>query len=150
MLTTVEKVLALRNVELFNEVPGEVLAEMGPILEEVFFEKGRYIVRQGEIGRELYTIIKGSVEVLSDGKVLDTIKDGGCFGEMSIIDSSPTSADVTAVKDSTLLKIEKDDFYGILRQHDKVAIGIIKVLNKRIRNLNKRLVEISSQKSFSN
>jgi len=144
MLTTVEKVLALKNVELFSDIPGEVLADIAFVIEEVNYDRGTYIVHEGELGHELFIIVKGEVEVVSGGRKIDTIREGGYFGEMAILDSQPRSADVVAVTDVTLLKIARDDFYEIMKQRDEVAIGIIKVLNRRIRNLTRRLVKYES------
>lgn len=141
MLTTVEKVLALKNVELFSDIPGEVLADIAFVIEEMTMDRGTYIVHEGELGRELFIIVKGEVDVVSGDRKIDTIRQGGYFGEMAILDSQPRSADVVSLSDVTLLKIDRDDFYEIMKQRDEVAIGIIKVLNRRIRNLTKQLVK---------
>ena len=146
MLTRVERVLALKNVELFHDIPGEVLADIASLLEEEIFEKGQYIVNEGDLGKELFIIIKGEVEVISGGSKIDVMKSGASFGEMALLDSQPRSADVVALEDVMVLKMERDDFHEILKQRDEVAIGVIKVLNRRIRNLNQRLIERSSEK----
>jgi len=146
MLTRVERVLALKNVELFHDIPGEVLADIASLLEEEMFEKGQYIVNEGDLGKELFIIIKGEVEVVSNGNRIDIMRSGAGFGEMALIDSQPRSADVIALEDVLVLKIERDDFHEILKQREEVAIGVIKVLNRRIRNLNQRLVERSGEK----
>lgn len=146
MLTRVERVLALKNVELFHDIPGEVLADIASLLEEEVYEKGQYVVSEGDLGKELYIIIKGEIEIVKGGNRIDVMKAGGSFGEMAIIDSQPRSADVIAVSDVLLLKMERDDFHEILKQREEVAIGVIRVLNRRIRNLNQRLLESSSEK----
>ena len=146
MLTTVEKVLALKNVELFSEIPGEVLADIAFVIEEVTMDRGTYIVHEGELGRELFIIVKGEVDVVSGERKIDTLKQGAYFGEMAILDSQPRSADVVAIADVTLLKIERDDFHEIMKQRDEVAIGVIKVLNKRIRNLTKKMLDSNEKK----
>ena len=107
MLTTVEKVLALKNVELFSDIPGEVLADIAFLLEEVIYENGTYIVAEGDIGKELFIIVKGEVDVIAGDQKVATIGDGGYFGEMAIIDSQPRSADVVAIEDVTLLKLKE-------------------------------------------
>ncbi len=146
MLSRVEKVLALKNVELFHDISGEVLADIASFLEEIAYDKGSYIVNEGELGKELYIIIEGEVEVVSSGVRIDKMTSGASFGEMSIIDSQPRSADVVAIEDVLLLKIERDDFYEILKQREEVALGVIRVLNRRIRNLNLRLLEKGNKK----
>jgi CRP/FNR family transcriptional regulator, cyclic AMP receptor protein len=146
MLTRVERVLALKNVELFHDIPGEVLADIASLLDEEMFEKGQYIVNEGDLGKELFIIIKGEVEVVSNGSRIDLMKSGASFGEMALIDSQPRSADVIALDDVLVLKMERDDFHEILKQREEVSIGVIRVLNRRIRNLNQRLIERSNEK----
>lgn len=146
MLTRVERVLALKNVELFHDIPGEVLADIASLLDEEMFEKGQYIVNEGDLGKDLFIITKGEVEVVSNGSRIDIMKAGASFGEMALIDSQPRSADVIAVDDVYVLKMGRDDFHEILKQREEVSIGVIRVLNRRIRNLNQRLTERSNEK----
>ncbi|MBR4490667.1 cyclic nucleotide-binding domain-containing protein [bacterium] len=146
MLTRVERVLALKNIELFHDIPGEVLADIAALLEEETFEKGQYIVNEGDLGKELYMIVKGEVEVVAGGNVVAVMKEGAGFGEMALIDSQPRSADIIAKNDVLVLKMESDDFLEILKQRDEVALGVIRVLTGRIRELNAKLAEKSGKK----
>lgn len=146
MLTRVERVLALKNIELFHDIPGEVLADIAALLEEETFEKGQYIVNEGDLGKEMYMIVKGEVEVVAGGNVVAVMKEGAGFGEMALIDSQPRSADIIAKNDVLVLKMESDDFLEILKQRDEVALGVIRVLTGRIRELNAKLAEKLSGK----
>ena len=146
MLTRVERVLALKNIELFHDIPGEVLADIAALLEEENFEKGQYIVNEGDLGKELFMIVKGEVEVVVGGNVVAVMKEGAGFGEMALIDSQPRSADIIAKNDVLVLKMESDDFLEILKQRDEVALGVIRVLTGRIRELNAKLAEKSGKK----
>lgn len=146
MLTRVERVLALKNIELFHDIPGEVLADIAALLEEENFEKGQYIVNEGDLGKELFMIVKGEVEVVVGGNVVAVMKEGAGFGEMALIDSQPRSADIIARNDVLVLKMESDDFLEILKQRDEVALGVIRVLTGRIRELNAKLAEKPGKK----
>lgn len=146
MLTRVERVLALKNIELFHDIPGEVLADIAALLEEETFEKGQYIVNEGDLGKELFMIVKGEVEVVAGGNVVAIMKEGAGFGEMALIDSQPRSADIIARNDVLVLKMESDDFLEILKQRDEVALGVIRVLTGRIRELNAKLAEKAGKK----
>ena len=146
MLTRVERVLALKNIELFHDIPGEVLADIAALLEEETFEKGQYIVNEGDLGKELFMIVKGEVEVVVGGNVVAVMKEGAGFGEMALIDSQPRSADIIARNDVLVLKMESDDFLEILKQRDEVALGVIRVLTGRIRELNAKLAEKAAKK----
>ncbi|MBR4531157.1 cyclic nucleotide-binding domain-containing protein [bacterium] len=146
MLTRVERVLAFKNIELFHDIPGEVLADIAALLEEENFEKGQYIVNEGDLGKELFMIVKGEVEVVVGGNVVAVMKEGAGFGEMALIDSQPRSADIIARNDVLVLKMESDDFLEILKQRDEVALGVIRVLTGRIRELNAKLAEKPGKK----
>lgn len=146
MLTRVERVLALKNIELFHDIPGEVLADIAALLEEETFEKGQYIVNEGDLGKELFMIVKGEVEVVAGGNVVAVMKEGAGFGEMALIDSQPRSADIIARNDVLVLKMESDDFLEILKQRDEVALGVIRVLTGRIRELNAKLADKAGKK----
>ena len=146
MLTRVERVLALKNIELFHDIPGEVLADIAALLEEENFEKGQYIVNEGDLGKELFMIVKGEVEVVVGGNVVAVMKEGAGFGEMALIDSQPRSADIIAKNEVLVLKMESDDFLEILKQRDEVALGVIRVLTGRIRELNAKLAEKAAKK----
>ena len=141
MLTRVEKVLALKNIELFRNISGEILADIANLLEEKTFEKGQYIVNEGDLGKELFMIVKGEAEVVAGGRVVSVVREGGGFGEMFLIDSQPSTADVIASSDVLVLKMESDDFLEILKQREEVALGVIKVLTTLVRELRLKLAE---------
>lgn len=141
MLTRVEKVLALKNIELFRNISGEILADIANLLEEKTFEKGQYIVNEGDLGKELFMIVKGEAEVVAGGRVVSVVREGGGFGEMFLIDSQPSNADVIASSDVLVLKMESDDFLEILKQREEVALGVIKVLTTLVRELRLKLAE---------
>ncbi|MBP5407331.1 cyclic nucleotide-binding domain-containing protein [bacterium] len=141
MLTRVERVLALKNIELFHDIPGEVLADIAALLIEENFEKGQYIINEGDLGKELFMIVKGEAEVVAGGRVVSVVREGGGFGEMYLIDSQPSDADVIASSDVLVLKMESDDFLEILKQREEVALGVIKVLTMLVRELRLKLAE---------
>lgn len=147
MLTRVERVLALKNIELFHDIPGEVLADIAALLTEQNFAKGEYIANEGDLEKELFMIVKGEVEAVSGGNVVAVMKEGEGFGEMSLIESQTKSADIVAKDDVLLLKMESDDFLEILKQREEIALGVIKVLVGRIRELSQKLAEKQEKKN---
>ena len=147
MLTRVERVLALKNIELFHDIPGEVLADIAALLTEENFEKGQYIANEGDLEKELFMIVKGEVEVVSGGNIIEVMKEGEGFGEMSLIESRTKNADIIAKDDVLLLKMEGDDFLEILKQREEIALGVIKVLAGRVRELTSKLAEKTEKKN---
>jgi CRP-like cAMP-binding protein len=71
---------------------------------------------------------------------LNTLNEGDCFGEYSLIDQQPTSASVIATQPGELLKITKPAFEAILETNDHMAkiiyFNILRILIRRLRKLN--------------
>ncbi|MDF1563405.1 MAG: cyclic nucleotide-binding domain-containing protein [Deltaproteobacteria bacterium] len=133
MLTTVEKVLFLKSIDLFARIPGEDLAQISVITEEVTFEDGEAIFEEGELGDALFLVVSGKVKVHKGSREVARLGAGECFGEMAILDSAPRSASVSAIDDVDCLKIAREDFYDILGEKPEIAQGIIRVLTARLR-----------------
>jgi CRP/FNR family cyclic AMP-dependent transcriptional regulator len=137
MLSTVEKVLFLKSIDLFSQIPGEDLAAIAVISTEEPRDKADQIFAEGDPGDALYFVIDGKVRVHKANRVLAELGERECFGEMSILDASPRSATVTALDDSNLLKITREDFSEIMTEKPEIAQGIIKVLTRRLREANR-------------
>ena len=106
-------------------------------------------VREGDRGDAMFLILEGElrVRVIRDGKesILATLKAGEFFGEVSLLDEGPRSADVIANDRSTLLKISTASFARIRREAPAVAEPFLHALSQilvgRLRVLNKRYVD---------
>jgi CRP-like cAMP-binding protein len=133
MITTVEKVLFLKSIDLFRGLPGEELATIAEIAEEQPFAAGDPVFAEGEPGDALYLIVEGAVKVHRGGEQLAQLGARDVFGEMAVLDSQPRSASVTVLKDAVLLKIGRDDFRDILQERPEIGMGIIQVLSRRLR-----------------
>jgi CRP/FNR family cyclic AMP-dependent transcriptional regulator len=134
MLSTVEKVLFLKSVDLFSQIPGEDLAQVALISTEETRDAGDEIFAEGEAGDALYLVLDGKVRVHRQERVLAELGERECFGEMAILDAAPRSASVTALEDCVLLKISREDFQEIMSEKPEIALGIIQVLSRRLRN----------------
>ncbi len=133
MISTVEKVLFLKSIDLFREIPGEDLARVAQIAEEVDFEPRETVMTEGEIGDSMYLIVDGRVQVSKTGRVIAELGEGECVGEMAILDSEPRSATVRALGAMRALKLEREDLYDLMSEKMHITHGIIKVLTRRLR-----------------
>jgi CRP-like cAMP-binding protein len=134
MLSTVEKVLFLKSIDLFSQIPGEDLAQVALISTEESRDAGEEIFAEGEAGDALYLVLDGRVRVHRQDRVIAELGERECFGEMALLDAAPRSATVTALVDTDLLKISREDFQEILNEKPEIAAGIIKVLTRRLRS----------------
>lgn len=133
VISTVEKVLFLKSIDLFSQIPGEDLARVAQIAEELDFEQSEYIMQEGEMGDSMYLIVEGIVQVFKGDRKIVTLSERECVGEMAILDSEPRSATVQATTPIRALRIEREDFYELMNEKAEIARGIIKVLTRRLR-----------------
>ena len=133
-LSTIEKVLFLKSVNLFDQIPGEQLVKVAQIAHEVEFEPGEVFITQGQPGDCLYIVVEGEADVSLQGVgVVNHIQAKSVIGEMAILSGEPRSATCTATDHLLALRIERQDFWILMEDRSEIALGIIKML---VRNLN--------------
>jgi CRP-like cAMP-binding protein len=70
---------------------------------------------------------------------LAQLKQGACFGEMSLFDSEPRSASVTTLENCECLLLTQLQLYDAIDETPEIAVNIIRLLSRRIRELNSKL-----------
>jgi hypothetical protein len=142
-LSTLERILLLREVPMFAGLAPEDLEKIADIAHEQIYATGGIICREGEPGDALFIIVSGEVEVVkSMGRqesILATRGPGEFVGEMAILDSAPRSATLRALNDVRVLSIEGDAFKSILLDRPEVAVSALRNMSARIRALNERI-----------
>src|SRR5262245_33282918 len=108
------------------------------------YRPGEVIIRENEVGETAYVITHGRVEVskeLNGQKLhLAYLGVGETFGEMSMIDEKPRSATVTAVTETFVSEIRRDDFFTSFHTEPKVALELLKVPFDRLRDADARIL----------
>lgn len=143
MLTVVEKVIFLQEVDIFEYTPTEDLAYIASITEECEFAAGNIIYREGEISDSMYLVIEGTVALRRGDKDVLIAKKKDVFGTWSLFDDEPRVVTAVSLEESRLLKIEKEDFFELLADHVQITQRILKAIVKKLRSLMDR-VGISS------
>lgn len=133
MLTTIERVMTLKAADIFSTIPDAVLAHIATIGEDVDVSERETFIRKGEMGDCMYIIRDGKVSVHDETTKFAELGPGQVVGEMAVLDPEPRSAFVTAVEDTSLLKIGKDAFDSVMVDHPGIARGVIHVLCNRLR-----------------
>jgi CRP-like cAMP-binding protein len=110
------------------------------------YEAGEVIVQENDFGETAYVIAQGQVEVSKerDGQNvhLAYLEAGETFGEMSMIDEKPRSATVTAVTETLVSEIRRDDFFNSFQTDPKVALQLLKVLFERLREADAMILQL--------
>ena len=108
-VATMERLLALKKVPLFESLTLDQLDAVARLGEERDFQPGEVIVREGEAGDELYVLLEGSVEVFQERQGvqqrLRAIAAVAYFGEMAVLDNQPRSATIVVREPSRLLAL---------------------------------------------
>jgi CRP-like cAMP-binding protein len=131
----------LQNTPLWSGLTTGDLALIAKFSEERKIENGQTLVRKGEPGDGFYLLLEGAVEVKSDGKILSKLGPGQFFGEMSIFDNQPRSADVVTIEPSRILFLSANSFKTMLFGNPKIALKMLQELTRRLRNTNERLTD---------
>jgi glucose-6-phosphate 1-dehydrogenase len=122
----------LKKVDLFKDADPLLLSQAIMALRPRMVAPNEIIIKKGEIGREMYMLARGEVEVVDDyGKVLKTLKDGDIFGEIGILMSTPRTATVKAKTGCDLFVLDKGDFSRILRDFPHFAEHVLEVAKQR-------------------
>lgn len=135
MLTTIEKVIRLQNVDLFALVPTEQLAYLAAIARETSVSAGNTIYRENDPADSLFLVIEGSVRLHKGVQEITTALPNQAFGTWALFDEELRLVTATAIEDSRLLKIDREDFVEILADHVQISQGILKTLAGRLRNI---------------
>jgi CRP-like cAMP-binding protein len=139
---------ALANMHLFRGLVPEALERIAAIASQEAYGPGHYIFREGEVGDKLYLILEGKVRISRQlsgmgEEALAILGVGEAFGEMSLIDDTPRSADARVHESCKLLVITREAFEDLLFIHKDLAFEIlwnfIKTLSGRLREANDKM-----------
>ena len=133
-MLTIEKVIILKSVEIFQSMPDEHLADVVGILREREVHTGEEIIREGDVGTSMFIIVDGSVRVHRKEKEIAVLRSREVFGELAALDPEPRSASVTALEETLLFELEGTDLYEIMADHTDVVRGVVRVLCQRVRS----------------
>jgi len=144
---------SLRRIKILADMKDAQLAHLADFLELHDVLQHTVIVRQGDPGDAMFLILSGELrarKMINDREaILTTFGPGDFFGEMSLFDQGPRSADVVANVDSTVLRLTTTAFQKLTREMPSLATPFLqatsRTLSARIRADNKRLERITEQ-----
>ena len=132
-LATIEKVIFLKSVDIFSHATVEELGRVAALTEEVHFEPGETIFRQGEPTDAIYLILAGRVTIESNGRIVREITDRQAFGTVAALDRNPAVHTLKALDAVHTLKLSAQDFDDILSVDFECVRSVIHALCRLIR-----------------
>ncbi len=109
------------------------------------FAAGQVVVKEGDEAVSFYVVGQGRLEAVKalgqkEERVVGTLNPGDFFGEMALLDGFPRATGVRAGSDSECLVLTRWDFLGEVRAHIQVALAILPVLSRRLRECEEQLL----------
>jgi CRP-like cAMP-binding protein len=141
---THDAVEVLASIDLFEGLSPRALKKVAASTESATFAAGAPVVSEGDSvsgfrtfsssGVNMYIVVEGFAEVSVNGKTVGALAPGAYFGELSLIDGGPRSADVVAGGEGLeAITLSNWAFEDLLKHHPEVAVPMLKVLVARLR-----------------
>lgn len=106
---------------------------------DIQLSAGDVVFSQGDEANVMYFVKSGAVDIVLQGKVIETIDEGGIFGEMALADSEPRSANAIAQTEVSLVSITEESFEEHVHTTPFFALQVLRITTKRLRVLMKSI-----------
>ena len=128
----------LKKVSIFANIDDQALGRLASLVQVREVGKDSLIFGQDDSGDALFIIASGRVKVVLYGEngkeiTLTFFGEGDFFGEMSLLDDMPRSANVITCEASTLVILKRSDFVAHLEESPATAINVLGELSRRLR-----------------
>ncbi len=144
----------LSNVAIFAPLSDEETQKLATSSRVRVFAPDEAIVRQGQKGKSMFVIHKGSVKVQikedDTAKTLNVLREGDFFGEMGLLTGEPRTATVTAEEETEVLEIDNLCLKPILEENPPLVASFSRIVEERRQLLAKLQPELKIVKTENN
>lgn len=138
----------LKRVPLFENLTDAELSSLAEVTQIRTFPKDNMIIWARDEGDSLFVTSSGRVKVsvmAKDGRemILSELGPGEFFGDMSLLDGQPRSANVTTMEETEALVIRRSDFLRALQTYPSIAVQLLVVLASRLRNADRQTANLA-------
>ncbi len=130
-LTTVEKAASLVEVDLFKDVPSELLSELAARMEEEWHQPGDVLLEPDSEDVRLWVLVSGSVAVDLGGQTLPALTRGDAFGLLASL-GLPQQSTYTAVEACRTLSVAPEEYLDAIADSAAFAIANLRALGRRL------------------
>jgi CRP/FNR family transcriptional regulator, cyclic AMP receptor protein len=141
MKSTPDVASLLGQAPIFAALTERQLKSLAKTAKVVAFPANARVVKQGEPGIGFYLILTGRAEVRQGARTLAQLGPGQFFGEMTLLDEQPRSADVIAVEPAECAVLSRWEFWGFAKGEPEVMQGVLREMARRLRETNRALSE---------
>lgn len=129
----------LADVPLLAGLSRRHLRRLAEHADLMSFREGQTVVREGQPGGTFYVLVQGEAKVQRRGRTIGTLGPGEFFGEISLLDGGPRTADVVAGTPLVAIRVFKQAFDRMLVEERGVAAKILAVVARRLRESERSL-----------
>jgi len=131
-----ERMSVLRKVPIFSSMSDDQIEKLARVSRDQSVDDGSYLCRQGDPGFELYVVVDGVIEILTENgdsqRLLGKCGSGEYVGEMAALAQRPRSASLRAKGKTKLLSLPGQDFRRLLHTNPGMTDNVIGVLTDRL------------------
>lgn len=130
--------MILRSISLFERLDDTEIADLAAHVEEASYLAGQTVFVSGDPGGTMLIVRSGRVEISvrdSSGHrvVLNEMKPGEFFGELSLLDGEVRSTDARAAENTRLIVVPRDALERLVEVHPNAVLDLLAVLGQRLR-----------------
>jgi CRP-like cAMP-binding protein len=133
MTADVGLIESVSRLALFADLEREQLEAILPLVQELSFSEGTWVVRRGDEDVGLHMIVDGEVGVVLEDEDLATLKKGSFFGEINALLDEPAVADVVARSALRCLFVPADQVETFLLANPLVMLRMLQTEARRLR-----------------
>jgi CRP/FNR family transcriptional regulator, cyclic AMP receptor protein len=132
MLHRNHKVELLKKAPLFAGCSKKELEQIAMVADELDFQSGKTLIKEGAPGREFFVLVDGTVEVSREGRTIDTAGPGDFFGEMALLTEQPRNATVTTTSKVDVLILTSRSFRSLVEHNPLIALKVMRAVADRV------------------
>ncbi|MCB0284096.1 MAG: aspartate ammonia-lyase [Calditrichae bacterium] len=144
----------LKKIELFRDLEDNEIELISTKTDVITYEAHKHVFKENTDREYLYIIHDGEVELykstpFGEEKRLSFFSKYDFLAEGSLLDDSPHSTSARALLKTTVIRISRDNFINIAKEHPEIALKIFghiaRIMSRRMRQTNARTVNLSAQ-----
>jgi CRP/FNR family cyclic AMP-dependent transcriptional regulator len=103
------------------------------------YPAGKTIFQAGDPGEHMFSVLAGTVDIVINGHVVESVGDGGVFGEMALIEDRPRTGSAVVKADAKVVPIDRKRFMFLVQQNPFFALQLMGIMAERLRRMDEKL-----------